>query len=363
MRVKARDVLNSIAPYVPGKPIDEVKRELGLQKVIKLASNENPLGCSPKAKEAMLEVMNAPSLYPDPNCTELRNKLAQRMKLKPTQLFFGAGSDGIIEMIPKAFINPGDESIMACPSFPLYRTNTRLAGGICIEIPLDANHCFDLDAMASKINSKTKMVWLCNPNNPTGTMFTKKQQDAFLKKIPHNVLVVLDEAYYEYVTRDDYPESLELLDIYDNIIILRTFSKIYGLASARIGYAIANEKIIAHLEKVRSPFNVSSYAQAAAAASLEDEEFKKLSYSTNQQTKEYLYQAFNQLGLNYLPSETNFIMVDTQKDSQQVFRSLLQQGIIVRPGKNFGMDTWLRVTIGTKEECEAFIEALKPIIK
>lgn len=362
MKIQIRNVLNDIAPYIPGKPIEDVKRELGLERVIKLASNENPLGCSSKAKEAMVDAINKSALYPDGNCTDLRNALAEKMGLKPTQFFFGAGSDGIIEMIPKAFIEPGDESIMAFPSFPLYETNIKLAGGICMQVPLDKNYCFDLDAMAEKINKRTKVIWLCNPNNPTGTMYTREQQDAFLQKVPENIVVVLDEAYYEYVTREDYPESLALLDKYPNIIILRTFSKIYGLASARIGYAISNETMIGYLERVRSPFNVCTYAQVAATASLDDEEFKMLSYSTNKENKEFLYNEFNKIGLRYLPSETNFIMVDTAKDSKEVFQALLRKGIIVRPGYVFGMNTWLRVTIGTKEECEEFVEALKEVI-
>ncbi|MGE4282371.1 MAG: histidinol-phosphate transaminase [Clostridia bacterium] len=362
MSIVFRKVLDNIAPYVPGKPIEEVQQELGLEKVIKLASNENPLGCSAKAKEAMIEIMERPGLYPDANCTELRNLLAEKLKLKPEQFFFGAGSDGIIEMIPSAFINPGDECIMAFPSFQLYETNTILAGGICVKVPLDKNYCFDLDAMAEKITDKTKLIWLCNPNNPTGTMYTQSQQNAFLEKVPANVIVVLDEAYYEYVTQPDYPESLNLLNKYSNVIILRTFSKIYGLASARVGYAISNTEIIGYLERVRSPFNVSSYAQAAASASLRDDRFKELSFSTNKENKEYLYDALTQLGLSYLSSETNFIMVDVRQNSEKIFQALLHKGIIIRPGHLYGMDTWLRVTIGLREECEEFIEALKVVL-
>lgn len=362
MVIKARDVLNHIEPYIPGKPVDDVKRELGLEKVIKLASNENPLGCSGKAKEAIMDVLKAPSLYPDGNCTELRSILAKKMGLHPKQFFFGAGSDGVIEMIPKAFMNPGDEAITASITFSLYETNVRLADGVCVHVPMDQNYCFDLDAMAEKINAKTKIIWLCNPNNPTGTMYTREQQDAFLRKVPENVLVVLDEAYYEYVTRDDYPDSLKLLEKYPNIIILRTFSKIYGLASARIGYGISNEEMIGCLERIRSPFNVNTFAQAAAIASLDDDDFKKLSYTTNKENKEYLYQALQEMGLSYLPSETNFVMMDVQKDSQEVFQALLRKGIIVRPGSNFNMDTWLRVTIGSKDECKIFIEALKKVL-
>ncbi len=362
MTIQVREVLNQIKPYVPGKPIEEVQRQLGLQKIVKLASNENPLGCSAKAKSAMMKTLENPALYPDANCTELRNMLAKKMNLKPTQFFFGAGSDGIIEMIPKVFMNPGEESIMASITFPLYETGIKLSDGMCVKVPLNDKYCFDLDTMAARITEKTKLIWLCNPNNPTGTIYTKQQQDKFLQMVPKDVVVILDEAYYEYVTCDDYPESLDLLEQYSNIIILRTFSKIYGLASLRVGYAISNIDMIAKLEKVRSPFNVNRFAQVAAVASLEDEEFKNLSYETNKENKEFLYYSFKKLGLDYLPSETNFITVNVEKDSQKIFEALLHKGIIVRPCGGYDMPTWIRVTIGTKEECESFIQALVEVL-
>ncbi len=362
LMIQVRKVLNQIKPYVPGKPIEEVQRELGIQKIIKLASNENPLGCSAKAKSAMQKTLENPALYPDANCTDLRNMLAKKMNLKPTQFFFGAGSDGIIEMIPKAFMNPEEESIMASITFPLYETGIILADGVCVKVPLDANYCFDLDAMAQRINEKTKIIWLCNPNNPTGTIFTKQQQEKFLQMVPKDVIVILDEAYYEYVTCETYPESLDLLKQYPNVIILRTFSKIYGLASLRVGYAISNEYIIAQLEKVRSPFNVNRFAQAAAIASLEDKEFRNLSYKTNKENKEFLYRSFEKLGLDYLPSETNFVTFDVKKDSQEVFHALLHKGFIVRPCSGYDMPTWIRVTIGTNDECKAFVHVLEEVL-
>lgn len=358
----SREILSKIATYIPGKPIEEVQKELNLKKIIKLASNENPLGSSPKAVKAIINQTEKTSYYPDSNFSELRERLSYKLNIEPNQLFFGAGSDGIIEMIPHAFINPNEEVIMANPSFPLYKNNTIIAQGNCIEIPLDKEYRFDLNTMLESITDKTKLIWLCNPNNPTGTMYTDKEQFQFIKNVPKNILIIIDEAYYEYVTRNDYPESVNLLKEHNNIIILRTFSKIYGLASLRIGYAISNTELISDLEKVRSPFNVSSFAQVAALACLDDDEFKNTTYNINRENKEYLYTCFKQLGLDYLPTETNFIMVNVKQNSLDVFDKLLKEGIIVRPGYNYGMKNWLRVTIGTKEECLIFIEKLKEVL-
>ncbi|MBC7766078.1 MAG: histidinol-phosphate transaminase [Hyphomonadaceae bacterium] len=359
MNIKTNIALDTIAPYVPGKPIDAVKRELGLTDVIKLASNENPLGCSEKAKKAVIQALEQAALYPDSNFTDLRQKLAAQFGLLPTQFFFGAGSDGIIEMIPHAFLNHGDQAVMSATTFPLYQTNTKIAGGQCVIVPLDADYCYDLDAMAAKITPKTKIVWLCNPNNPTGTTYSKAAQEKFLAQVPHDVLVVIDEAYYEYVAQDDFPDSLALLEQYPNIIILRTFSKIYGLASMRIGYAIAHPDIIAALEKVRGPFNVSTLAQVAALASLDDPDFLQHSINHNAQNLQFLVKQFTQMGLKCLPSATNFVMVNTGVDSRVLFPQLLQKGVIVRPGHLYGMDTFLRISVGTLSECQTCVQALQ----
>ncbi len=268
--VLQRNTVNYLKPYIPGKPISEVKRELGLDKVIKLASNENPLGCSPKATEAVTKWAENMAIYPDGNCTDLRNALAKKLKLKPTQFLFGAGTDQILEIIAATFINPGDKTITGHPSFSRYETVTQIMDGELIQVSLTHDYRFDLNSILNNIDEKTRIVWICNPNNPTGTIITAQELNSFLEKISKEILVVLDEAYYEYAKGGDYPESLELLDSYDNIIILRTFSKIYGLAGLRVGYAISNENIIEYLNRVRGPFNVNGAAQVAAIAALED---------------------------------------------------------------------------------------------
>jgi histidinol-phosphate aminotransferase len=360
--IQYRKTLESISPYIPGKPIDDVKREMGLESVIKLASNENPLGCSPKAKQAILSALENPALYPDGNCTELRNELSEIFNLPCDRFIFGAGSNELVAFIAETFINPGDESIMAVPTFPWYDTGVRMMDGVVVEVPLK-NHKHDLETMRAKITDRTKVIWLCNPNNPPGTMYSREEQDSFLKSVPKNIVVVLDEAYYEYVTNTaEYPESVNLLDEYFNIIILRTFSKVYGLASLRIGYGIASAEMISYLNRVRPPFNVNTIAQAAALASIRDEDFRLKSRECNIKGKEYYYGIFAEMHLEYIPTECNFIMVNTGMESMEMFNRLLRKGIIVRPGKGFGMPTWQRVTIGTQQENEAFVTALKEIL-
>ncbi|MDN5276169.1 MAG: histidinol-phosphate aminotransferase [Clostridiales bacterium] len=361
--VKHRNTVETLEPYRPGKPISEVKRELGLTDVIKLASNENPLGCSPKAVEALIKWTQEVSLYPDGNCTELRNALAKRFNLDPGQFLFGAGSDQILEIIAQTYINPGDTTITCWPSFSRYEAVTRIMDGRMIRVPLKKDYSFDLEGILNSITDNTRIIWLCNPNNPTGTIITAEEQKAFLERVPKHVLVVLDEAYYEYARGGDYPKSVELLERYDNIIILRTFSKAYGLAGLRIGYAISHKEIIELLNRVRGPFNVNAAAQAAALAALDDQEFVQRSVQNNEEGKRYLYQAFEEMGLEYIPTYTNFIMVNVEKDSVEAFRALLQKGVIIRSGDIFDMDTWIRVTIGTPEQNRRFIQALKEVLQ
>ncbi|MFS8501764.1 MAG: histidinol-phosphate transaminase [Caldicoprobacter sp.] len=361
--VKHRKAIETLEPYRPGKPISEVKRELGLTEVIKLASNENPLGCSPKAVEAIIKWTQEVSLYPDGNCTELKGALAQRLNVEPEQLLFGAGSDQILEIIAQTYINPGDTAITCWPSFSRYEAAIQVMDGRMIRIPLTRDYRFDLNGILNSITDTTRIIWICNPNNPTGTIITAEELRAFLEKVPQNVLVVLDEAYYEYARCGDYPESIELLKQYNNVIILRTFSKAYGLAGLRIGYAISNKEIIELLNRVRGPFNVNAAAQAAALAALDDQEFVQRSIQINQEGKEYLYQAFEEMGLEYIPTHTNFIMVNVGRNSLEVFRDLLYKGVIIRSGDIFDMDNWIRVTIGTPQQNRRFIEALKEVLK
>ncbi len=320
------------------------------------------MGCSPKATEAVRRWAENMALYPDGSCYELNQALSSKLGVRQEQLLFGAGSDQIVEMIAQAYINPGDEAIMPIPSFPRYETVTRIMDGNPIEIKLDKDYRLDLSAYTDSITERTRIIWICNPNNPTGTIMTSDEQEAFLKKVPESILVVLDEAYYEYAKGADYPESIKLLEEHSNIFILRTFSKVFGLAGLRVGYAVSSPQIITSLNKVRAPFNVNSAAQVAALAALNDDEFLKLSIENNRLGKLYLYEAFSDLGLEYIPTHSNFVMVNLKRDSQQIFSALLHEGIIVRPGIPFGMPYWIRLTIGTMEENKSFIQALKKVL-
>ena len=362
--IREKKALNSISPYAAGKPIDEVKREYGISKVVKLASNENPYGASPKALQASRDALFSLNIYPDANSHSLRQALSEKHSLNSQMFVFGTGSDGLIELICKTFIEPGDECIIPTPSFSLYETNVIASNGIPVNVPLNSEFTMDLNAMLDKITDKTKIIWLCNPNNPTGAIYSEKAQSEFLKAVRDDILVVIDEAYFEFAANEsDYPDSQKFLETHKNIIILRTFSKIYGLAALRVGYGMAHPEIIASMDKIRAPFNVNSIASAAAIASLEDKEFALESIRLNEENKQYLYHEFDKLGMPYIKSSTNFIMVNTKRDSKEMFTNLLKKGYIVKGGHVLGMEGYLRVTIGTYEECQGFIEALKEIIK
>lgn len=347
--------------YQPGKPIEDVKREFGLTEVIKLASNENPYGCSPKAKAAIAEQLDNLALYPDGASLNLRWDLADALGVKPSQLIFGNGSDEILLMISRAFLSEGTNTVMATPTFSQYRSNAIIEGAELIEVPLkDGVH--DLEAMAAAINEQTKVVWVCNPNNPSGTIVTATELEAFLQKVPSSVLVVMDEAYYEYVVDSAYPQTVPMLSQYPNLIILRTFSKIYGLATLRIGYGIASEELVSALEHVREPFNTGALGQVAARAALHDQEFVISCRDRNREGLKQLTDAFDEWGLSYFPTQTNFILVDLKMDSDEVFKKLLMNGIIVRSGNALGFPGYQRITVGTKEQNEKILSVLKEIV-
>jgi histidinol-phosphate aminotransferase len=359
--ITSRKELEVLRPYVPGKPIDDVKREYGLTDVIKLASNENPLGCSIKAKEAIISALENPSLYPDGNCTDLRNILSERLDIKKEQLVFGAGSDELISMIAQSYVSKDDEVITCTPSFPRYKSATIMMGGKIIEVPLK-NHTYDLDGIINEITDKTKVIFIANPNNPTGTIITKDEQINFMEKVPSNILVVFDEAYSEYIKDENYPNTLSIMNEYDNIILLRTFSKMYGLASLRIGYGVSTKDIIQEMNKIRGPFNVTTSAQVAAIASLQDDDFVKASYDTNYEAKQYCYSRCKELGLDYIKSYGNFVMIDCKIPSLELFEKLQKNGVIVRPGFYFGMDTYQRVSLGTKEQMKVFFDLVEKFV-
>lgn len=346
--------------YQPGKPIEEVKRELGLDEVIKLASNENPFGCSPRVRAAIEDELANISLYPDGSAAELTEVLAGHLGVGNDQLIFGCGSDEIIALIARAFFLPGDETVMADQTFSVYKSNADIEGAVSIEVPLkDGVH--NLDMMLEAITEKTKVVWICNPNNPTGTIVPDNALISFLDRVPGNVLIVLDEAYAEYVTDPEYTNGIKLLSKYPNLVVLRTFSKIYGLASLRIGYGVGQPGIIKLINQVREPFNTSRIGQAAAKASVTDHEFVADCRAKNSEGIKYLCGQFDRMQLTYFPANGNFIMVDVRTSAVEMFQSLLELGIIVRAG--FGKyPNHIRVTVGSADQNAKFIAALERVL-
>ncbi len=355
--IKFKKCIENLCPYIPGRPIDDVKREFGLTKVVKIASNENPYGCSPKIAEALKNYSEF-ALYPDGNCTSLREKLSCKLNISANKLIFGAGTDELISLISKAIIEEGDECITASITFSQYEASVLAMGGKMVFSEMQS-YAFDLNDILNKITNKTKIIFIANPNNPTGTAFSQKMQIDFLKNVPKNILVVFDEAYGEFAEEIDFPNTLSLLSDYENIILLKTFSKAYGLASFRIGYGVANANIISNLEKIRNPFNVSSISQIAAIAALEDTDFLKKTQKMNLEVKKYLCDEFDKLNLFYIPTYTNFIMVDLKKDSRMIFQNLMKEGFIIRPGSAFNMDSFIRISFGTMEEMREFMNVLK----
>ena len=357
---KFREEILAIKPYVPGKPIEEVQRELGISDVIKLASNENPLGASPLALEAVKNALTNIHIYPDGSAYKLKNTLGEKLGVTPNQIVIGNGSDENIKLIAEAYLNPGEEVIVPTPSFSEYEFAAKIMGGKCIYSPLDGEFSLDLDDMLERITPKTKLIFVCNPNNPTGTVVSGEEIGDFLAQVPENILVVFDEAYYEYVTEPDFMDTVDLVrQGVRNVVVLRTFSKIYGLAGLRVGYAVAHENVIASIERVREPFNVNILAQAAGTAAINDEAHVKASRELNEVGKSYLYREFQAMGLRYYPTQANFIWVDTGKNSKELFGRLLQKGVIIRTGDIFGWDSFIRVTIGLPEQNERFIRVLK----
>ena len=347
-----------MTPYVPGRPIEAVKKEYNLTEAVKLASNENPFGCSPGVLDAVMKTFEAAQLYPDGNCTKLREAVSERYDIGADRLVFGAGTDDVIAMLGKILIDAGDECITGAATFSQYAAATDSMGGTTVYAPMK-NHGYDLEGIIDKINEKTKMIFIANPNNPTGTMHTAAEQAAFMAKVPEYVTVVFDEAYREFVDSSDYPDTWQTLKQYKNAVLLKTFSKIYGLASFRVGFGAMDKETARQIEKIRCPFNVSVQGQAAACAALADADFVRDSFEENRANLSYTAKALSDMGLFVIPSQANFVMVDTKRDSLEVFEALMRQGYIIRPGSAFGMDTFIRVTIGTRGQMEGFIKALK----
>ncbi len=353
--------IRAIAPYQPGKPISELERELGITDIVKLASNENPLGASPQAVAAARAALDEISLYPDGNGFALKDALAKRYGLTLNQLILGNGSNDMLELAARAFLTVGDKVIYSDHSFAVYPLATQVVGAVGISVPAkDYGH--DLDAMLqAAVENNAKLIFIANPNNPTGTFLSGDSLHAFLTALPKNILVVLDEAYNEYLPEECRYDSVTWLNEFPNLLISRTFSKAYGLASLRIGYAMGNPQVIDMINRVRQPFNVNSMAQAAAVAALQDVEFVQRSNELNTRGMVQLTQGLSELGLSYIPSFGNFVSFHVP-DANEVYKKLLALGVIVRPIGNYAMPDYLRVSIGLESQNQKFLSALKQIL-
>lgn len=359
-----RKELATLKEYVPGKPIEDVMREYGLTSIVKLASNENPLGPSQKAIDVIIEQANQVNLYPDGAAIELRNKLAKKHNITPEQILIGSGGEQVIKLIAQTFVNEGDEVIMAAPSFILYDIMSKHIGAKVISLPLTSDFKHDFKMFLEKVNGKTKIVYVCNPNNPTGNIMSREEIINLASKLPTECILMLDEAYFEYAVHDSkYLDGLEILKTRPNTIILRTFSKVAGLAGLRIGYAFSSPEIIAEMTKIKGVFNANKLGQAAAVASLDDDEHITKTVQLNLESLNRMKEYFDANEMSYVPTHTNFIFVDINVSSRMAYEELLKRGVIIRPGFLWGYENYIRVSSGTMEQTEIFIEKLNEVIK
>lgn len=350
----------ALSPYQPGKPVEELQRELGLDNIVKLASNENPLGCSSNVKQAIAH-FDEYSRYPDGNAFTLKNKLANLHSVGTDQITIGNGSNEILELIARAILTPEHNVIFSEHAFAVYPLVTQAIGATAITCPAK-DWGNDLDGIINLVNDQTRIIFIANPNNPTGTWFGHDDFVNFIKRVPTNVIIVLDEAYFEYADKNDFPKALELLKDYPNLIISRTFSKAYGLASLRIGYAITHKDVADLLNRVRQPFNSNAIAMLAAEVALDDQAFIQQSVELNIQGMQQLSSAFDSMGLHFIPSMGNFLSVNLQQPGMDVYQALLKRGVIVRPVANYAMPDFIRVTIGLEEENQYFINTLSEVL-
>ena len=357
-----RPSVNALTPYQPGKPVEDVQRELGLERVVKLASNEGPFGPFPAALEAMERAASDLNRYPDGGAYRLQAALADRHGVAFENIAAGAGADGCIDMLSQAILDPGDEVVCGWPSFPSYVIYARKQGAEATLVAL-ADQRYDLGALLDAVTPRTKVVYICQPNNPTGTMNTTGELDAYFERVPEHVLTVVDQAYFEYIDRPDYPDAVErYLKAGRRVVVLRTFSKIYGLAGLRIGYAVGPRNCIAAMAKVRRPFDLTTPAQIAAVASIGDEQELARRRATNADGLQRLGEILREHGLDPVPSVGNFVYVDTGADATALFDRLLHEGIIVRPLAGFGSATAIRVSVGAPDELDAFAAALGRVL-
>ena len=359
----AQPGVQKLSPYVPGKPVDELARELNMDpaSIVKLASNENPLGPSAKVLAAIRAELDELTRYPDGNGFVLKAKLAERYGVGAEQVTLGNGSNDILELVARAYLAPGLNAVFSAHAFAVYPIATQAVGAQAKVVPA-VNFGHDLPAMLAAIDANTRVVFIANPNNPTGTWFGKQALQDFLAAVPENVLVVLDEAYIEYAEGDELPDGLDYLAAHANLLVSRTFSKAYGLASLRVGYAISTAQIADVLNRVRQPFNVNSFALAAACAAFDDDEYLARSREINSAGMAQLEQGCRELGLSWIPSKANFLAIDFGRDTAGINQALLREGVIVRPVAGYGMPNHLRVSIGLPAENARFLEALRKVL-
>ncbi len=357
----ANEHILGIAPYEPGKPVEELERELGIHDAIKLASNENPLAPSDRVQQAIIAALPNLNRYPDGSGYFLRQALAKKHDVTADQVILGNGSNELIELIVRSFLKSGDEAVVPHPSFVVYPMIVQAAGGIRVMVMLK-DHRLDLEAMARAITPMTKIVFIANPNNPTATIVTKDEVAHFMSRVPERTIVVFDEAYLEFAQGPDFPDTLELVEQGRKVVVLRTMSKANSLAGLRIGYGIADADCVALMNRIRQPFNVNALGQVAALAALEDESHTLECVRMIEAGRHYLYDEFNGLGVKYVPSRANFILVDVGRSASDIYQRLLKEGVIVRPMTPFGMESALRITVGTPQENRRLVKALRTVL-
>jgi len=361
MKLLVPDYISSIKPYVPGKPIEELEREYGISDSIKLASNENPLGPSPMAMKAIKDALGNLHRYPDGGGYYLTEKISEQSSVAPDNVVLGNGSDEIIGLLAHAFLQPGSEAIMPKPSFLMYDILVRSVGATSVYVPLNSLS-IDLEAMKEKITDRTRMVFLTNPNNPTGSIISRKEFEKFLEDIPREIVILVDEAYIEFTRDENCFNSIDHIKSGRPLVTLRTFSKAYGLAGLRIGYGIMTSQVAELLNRIRLPFNTNSLAQFGAVAALGDDEFLRRSIHLVHEGLDFLYDALDDLGIRYFPTQANFLLIDVGKDADEVFEDMLKMGVIIRSMAPYGFPEYIRVSVGLHDEIVRFLESLRKVL-
>jgi len=363
MKNLIRQGIKDLVPYPPGKPIEELERELGIKGSIKLASNENPLGPSPMAVSAIMEKVHTLNRYPDGSGFYLKEKIAKKCKVRSGQIILGNGSDELIELLIRTFLSTDDHAVQAFPSFLVYEKAIKGAGGRMSSVPILSDFRIDLEGIIRAITSETKLVFINNPNNPTGSAISKGEMAGFLNEIPDHVIVALDEAYIEFVSDDSVSNGLELLEGHPLLFVLRTFSKLYGLAGLRIGYGFGSVEVVEYMNRVRQPFNANALAQAGAIAAIDDAEFVSRTLNVIREGLQYLYESLEELGIEYVPTQANFFLIKVPLGGKKTYELMLREGVIVRAMESFGLPDYIRINVGLREENERFIRTLKKVLE